>query len=121
MKVMIVEDDPDVRQLLEMVLEEMNLKQAIFNNAASALAQVEKILPDLIIMDIMMPQIDGFELCQRLKNNSRTKHIPILAITGYDSKENRKKMFLCGADDYLAKPFDLSSITNKIRALLGLR
>ncbi|MFC2048591.1 response regulator [Elusimicrobiota bacterium] len=74
--------------------------------------------PDLIILDLMLPGIDGFEVCARIRKNEKLSHIKILAITGYDSSNFRKKILNTGANDYLPKPFDISLLIEKIEKIL---
>ena len=75
---------------------------------------------DLVILDLHLPGVDGFEICSRIKKSSHSLRTKILAITGYDTPENAQRIFASGADAYLAKPFDIESLNKKINDLLGL-
>ena len=118
-KIMIIEDDPDVIALLEEVFVLPAFTATFINTGEVALAKITSVLPDLVIMDIMMPGMSGFEVCQKLKQNTLTKNIPVIAFTGYDSADNRRRMFAAGVDDYMAKPFDIPLMMSKVKELIG--
>jgi len=75
--------------------------------------------PDLLVLDLIMPGMDGFEVCRRIKKNPRTSHIKVLAITGYDDGENRDRIMKAGADDYLPKPIESERLLEEIKDLLA--
>lgn len=75
-------------------------------------------LPDLIILDLKLPGIDGFQVCKNIRNEEKLKNTKILAITGYDTPENKKKILECGADDFLAKPFEMETFINTVKKLM---
>lgn len=118
-KIFVIEDDPDVTGVIQGIFETHGYEGSFFTNGEAAIPEIEKKFPDLVIMDIMMPGMSGFEVCQYLKRSGKTHNIPLIAITGYDSKDNRQKIFASGIDDYLAKPFDTKTLIRKIKALLG--
>jgi CheY-like chemotaxis protein len=120
-KIVVVEDDIDVADVLANIFEAAGYVGVFYKNAQKALDEIKNILPDLIITDLMMSGMSGFELCQSIKTGADTKHIPIMAITGYDSSENRKKIFATGIDDYLPKPFEVKTLIKKIEVLLSLK
>jgi len=76
--------------------------------------QVAEFKPGFIILDLLMPGMDGFEVCKRIKGNPETSHIKILAVTGYDTTENRDRIMAEGADAYMTKPFDLNTLLEVI-------
>lgn len=86
-----------------------------------AAAKVVKFKPDLIILDLFMPGIDGFEICKRIKEEADTAHIKILAVTGYDLEENRKRIMASGADGFMAKPLAIDTLLQQVEALLNNR
>jgi len=103
-KILIVEDNPDLNKILQLLLKNpydtilaMNGKQAV----DIATAQ----LPDLIVMDIMMPEMDGLQATRLIRENPKTRSIPILALTAGVSRINEEECFLFGCDDYIPKPF----------------
>jgi DNA-binding response OmpR family regulator len=75
--------------------------------------------PDLIILDLFMPGMDGFEVCKQIKENSNTSQIKILAFTGFDSKENKERIMRAGADDYLVKPVEKSVLLKNVKDLIS--
>ncbi len=88
------------------------------SNGADALRQVEAQAPDLILLDIMMPEMDGFEVCRRLRADDRTRAIPILMLTALDDVADRTRGFLAGTDDFLGKPFDRGELLARVRRIL---
>jgi signal transduction histidine kinase len=90
-------------------------------NGEEALNKVPEYEPDLIVLDVMMPKIDGYEVCQRLKSNENTKYIPILMLTAKGEVEHKVKGLDIGADDYMSKPFDYKELSARIRSLLSLK
>lgn len=117
-KVLVVDDEPDVVQLITRNLQEVDryvLQTAV--DGFDAGLMVSKFKPDLILLDLMMPNIDGFKICKRIRSNPETEHIGILIITGYNAEENIQKALASGADDYLVKPFKLPDLLQKVDAL----
>ncbi len=117
-KILIVDDDPLIQDLLTKMLSKNGYKIEIAADGFDAGFKIKDFKPGLIILDLIMPGMDGFEVCTRVKENSETSHIKILAITGYDTKENRDRIMAAGADDYLAKPLELSTFLQHIEGLL---
>jgi len=117
---LIVEDNMDVRQFIR---SHFNSYYKIIeaNNGAEGLTRATEAVPDIIISDIIMPNMDGYELCKRLKNDERTSHIPILLLTAMHSKEHELKGLATGANDYITKPFDVSVLQAKVENLLSIR
>ncbi|MBI1845603.1 MAG: response regulator [Candidatus Rokubacteria bacterium] len=106
MRVLVVDDDAGVLRFLQTVLTSA-LPDAVVETAQdgySALLKVGAFQPELLILDLRMPLVDGFQVCQRLKGDPSTKHIRILAITGYAEADMRNRALACGADAFLAKP-----------------
>jgi DNA-binding response OmpR family regulator len=117
-KIFIIEDDPDVIALIQNIFEEMKIKASFFNSSKEGLKEVAKQYPDLVIMDLMMPGISGFEICGYIKKNPKLKGTSIIVITGYDSPKMRNEIFSYGIDDYLPKPFDIREFTEKVARFL---
>lgn len=117
---LIVEDNADVRQFIH---SHFNSTYKILeaNNGEKGLQLAMQTIPDIVISDIIMPTMDGYELCKRLKNDERTSHIPILLLTAMHSKENELKGLTAGADDYITKPFDISVLQAKVENLHSIR
>jgi ligand-binding sensor domain-containing protein/signal transduction histidine kinase/DNA-binding response OmpR family regulator len=117
---LIVEDNPDVRYFIKSHFESVySVYEA--KNGREGLELATKLIPDVIISDILMPDTDGYELCRRIRKDERTSHIPLLLLTALHSKEHEIEGLSCGADDYITKPFDISVLQTKIENMLSLR
>jgi two-component system OmpR family response regulator len=114
-KVMVVDDDAHIRELVRLYLEDEGMEIVEKNNGAEALAYTEINPVDLVILDIMMPEMDGWALCAKLRENG---DMPILMITAKGEAADRIKGFQLGTDDYLVKPFDPTELTLRVKALL---
>ena len=88
------------------------------DDGMDALAEIERKVPDLIILDVNMPRLDGFAVCERLRQDLRTAFVPILMLTGSTDEGNRTKGYLVGTDDYMAKPFSVPELTARVTRLL---
>ncbi|MEX2371696.1 MAG: two-component regulator propeller domain-containing protein [Bacteroidales bacterium] len=117
---LIVEDNPDVRQFIRTHFSSFyRILEA--HNGEEGLKMAQETVPDIIISDIIMPTMDGYELCKRLKNDERTSHIPVLLLTAMHSKEHELKGLSTGANDYITKPFDIAVLQSKVENLLSIR
>jgi DNA-binding response OmpR family regulator len=117
---LMVEDNPDVRKYISMILgNEYRIIEA--NNGEEGLDKSFEHIPDLIISDIMMPKLDGFQMCSRLKTDSRTSHIPIIMLTAKATMNDKINGLEIGADDYLMKPFEAAELKARIKNLLEQR
>jgi CheY-like chemotaxis protein len=119
-KILVIDDEPELGDL---VVELAKMHFPMFDvkvvyNGFSAGRILNEYLPDLIILDLMLPGVNGFEVCQQIRSSEFLGSTKILAITGYDSAENKKRIMDCGADDYLAKPMDLITLKQKIESLI---
>ena len=118
-KILIVDDDPQIGDLLTRMLSEYNYETEIASSGFAAGAKVATFKPGLIILDLFMPQVSGFEVCRQIKEDPQTSHIKILAVTGYDTKENKDKIMKAGADDYMAKPLRKDALLEHVAGLLN--
>jgi len=118
--VLVIDDDPDLRASLRIRLESMNLSVIAAPDGKSGLASARRHRPDLVILDVTMPGMDGFEVCRRLRKGRRTKDIPVLMLTSLSRMGQIEAGFEAGADDYLTKPFRASQLVAKIEARLAL-
>ncbi|OHD14221.1 MAG: DNA-binding response regulator [Spirochaetes bacterium GWB1_48_6] len=117
-KVLVVEDDPDIRELISfnLVREGFEIHPASTGDKGLALALALE--PDVILLDVMLPGIDGFEVCRRLKGKPETKHIPIIMITARSEDADIIAGLEIGADDYITKPFSPKVLSARIRTIL---
>lgn len=119
--VLIVDDTPTNISVLAQTLRQANLSIRIANDGLSALAQVRKIRPSLILLDVQMPGIDGFETCRRLKADAATRDIPVIFMTALSDKASRVEGLSLGAVDYIAKPFERAEVLARIKVHLQLK
>ena len=120
-KILIVDDDLDIQMLLEYGFKKAGYQIFIANNGHQALKTIRKVKPDLIISDVNMPKLNGFELCQKLREDFDTKFIPIILLTSNSQIQDKLMGFKSGADDYITKPFDLLEILARVHSLLKIR
>ncbi len=114
-KVLVVDDDPNIRELVRLYLEDEGIEVVQKGNGAEALEYAENHPPDLVVLDIMMPGMDGWALCARLRELG---DMPVLMITAKGEPADRIKGFKLGTDDYLVKPFDPMELALRVKALL---
>jgi len=117
-KILIVDDDPTAVEAVEDVLTVGGHQVFSANNGEDALRLAEELQPDLIFLDVKMPEMDGFEVCRRLRENPKTSRVPIIMLTGQSSMEEKVKGLECGADDYLTKPFQRMELEARVKVLL---
>ena len=118
-RVLIVDDEADIRSLFKLALRREGLKVIEARSGWEALALVEAEPPDLVLLDIMMPDMNGYEVCRRLRADSRTAHIPILVLTARTNLAERRNALLCGANDFLVKTAGPRRLIERVRSLLG--
>ena len=120
MKVLVVDDTPANIDVLRKMLSDEGYEISIALNGENALTLVEKSRPDLILLDVMMPGIDGFETCKRLKENSKTRGIPIIFVTAKTEVEDIVRGFQLGSVDYIAKPFKREEVISRVQTHLKI-
>lgn len=119
-KILIVEDEHDINRLIELVLLSdgyHNIKKAY--DGQEALNIIKNYMPDLVLLDVMLPEIDGFTICKAIKQDIRLKNIPVIMLTAKKMEEDIVKGFECGAIDYVTKPFSNKILLARIRAHLA--
>jgi DNA-binding response OmpR family regulator len=119
--ILIVDDKPANLRVLSESLAEGGFEIAVATNGESAIKQAQHNPPDLILLDIQMPGIDGFETCRRLKANLKTSDIPILFMTALSETDNKIKGLSLGAVDYITKPFQLEEVLARVKVHIQLR
>lgn len=117
-RILIVEDDEDIRGLLCATLELHGHETIVAENGAQGLKLAVEEQPHLILLDVMLPDIDGFEVCQRLRRSVATSHIPIIMLTGRGTTDDKLTGFELGADDYITKPFDTDELLARVEVQL---
>jgi two-component system alkaline phosphatase synthesis response regulator PhoP len=117
-KILIVEDEPDILQLVRLYLEKEGFRTATAVNGAQALKKVKEDKPDLIVLDLMLPELDGLEVCKRLRSTPDTAMLPIIMLTAKAEESDTVIGLELGADDYVAKPFSPKALVARIKALL---
>lgn len=120
-KILLIDDDPFQVQLLVTILKLENYDIIGYNDNLKALEDAAQIMPDLILLDLIMPQLDGFEICRRLKADERTRNIPVIFVTAKKDQATESEGFKLGAVDYIVKPFNPVVIKARIRTHLELK
>jgi DNA-binding response OmpR family regulator len=119
MKLLLVDDDPTIRVVARMALTRAGFEVTEAINGADALSAVQTIRPDAILLDWMMPELDGPEVCRRLKADPTTSSIPVIFLTARSQQTEIARGLSLGAAGYIVKPFDALAIGHEVRALLG--
>ncbi len=117
-KILLVEDNPVNMRLIKLTLKNDNYCFIEAVNGEEALTLAESHIPDLIVLDIQIPKIDGYEVARRLKNDNRTKAIPIIALTAHAMKGDEEKIINSGCDMYVSKPFDTQKFKTLVQSVL---
>ncbi len=120
-RILVVDDEPNVVSFIVDVLQENDggYKLVTAGDGFEAGLQVASFKPDLIILDLMLPRVDGFEMCQRVKSDPATRHTKVLLVTAYPEIVTEERFLACGADDYLVKPLQIGDLRGKVKTLLG--
>jgi two-component system sensor histidine kinase/response regulator len=119
--ILVVDDNADNLDLLEKRFRSMGYNVATARDGEEALERVAQLSPDLVILDVMMPRMDGFEACHRLKSDPATRRIPVILLTARKEVPDKVKGFHTGADDYVTKPFNPRELVARVEALLDRR
>lgn len=117
-RIMVVDDDTEAINLVEKMLGTEEYEIIKVNNATEVGLKAIQLSPDLILLDFLMPEINGFEVCRALRNNDMTRFIPIMAVTCLTKDSDIERIFACGADEYLAKPFKVDQLLEKVKELV---
>ncbi len=120
-RILIVDDTPSNLETLDTYFEEFGFKMMMAKSGQSALKRIQYAKPDIILLDVLMPDIDGFELCRRLKASEDTRNIPVVFMTSLVETKHKVKAFEVGAADYITKPFQLEEVIARIQTHLTLR
>lgn len=117
-KVLIVEDEGDLAQLLSYNLEKEGYETGIVDDGDDALIAIEEEAPDLILLDWMLPNVSGIEICRQVRARAETRSLPVIMLTARGEEEDRIRGLERGADDYVTKPFSVSELMARVKALL---
>ena len=113
-RLLVVEDDVDIANMLEIYFGGLHYEVDIASRGSEALEKTRQRLPHLIVLDIMLPDIDGYEVCRKLRTQTRTSHIPVIFLTQKDERSDKLQGLELGADDYITKPFDIEELRLRV-------
>jgi PleD family two-component response regulator len=117
-RLLIVEDDHDISNMLKIYFTGLGYDVDAAIRGGEALEKTKHVLPHLIVLDIMLPDIDGYEVCRTLRTNTRTSHIPVIFLTQKDERSDRLQGLELGADDYITKPFDIEELKLRVQGAI---
>lgn len=117
-KILVIDDEPSINELIKVNLQIAGYKVLQAHDGDKGFALAKQELPNLILLDVMMPEVDGFTVAQRIRQNPATKNTPILMLTALSQLNDKVKGFDIGVDDYLTKPFEMDELKVRVRALL---
>jgi DNA-binding response OmpR family regulator len=120
-RVLVADDNPQNADLLAEYLQASEFEVAVASDGEETLSLVKTFQPDVLLLDIMMPRLSGFEVCKRLKSDSASKNLPILMITALDQPSDVERAVDAGTDDFLTKPIHQTELINRVRALMASR
>jgi diguanylate cyclase (GGDEF)-like protein len=117
-RLLVVEDDVDIANMLKIYFSGLQFDVDVANRGKDALEKTKQVLPHLIVLDIMLPDIDGYEVCRNLRTNTRTSHIPVIFLTQKDERSDKLQGLELGADDYITKPFDIEELKLRVQGAI---
>jgi PleD family two-component response regulator len=118
-RMLIVEDDPDISNMLRIYFQSQSYEVTVAQRGEDALASCRQQLPHIIVLDIMLPDMDGYDVCRELRSNLRTSHVPIIFLTQKDERSDKIHGLELGADDYITKPFDLEELKLRVKSAMS--
>jgi DNA-binding response OmpR family regulator len=120
-RVVIADDDPDIRRLVQITIANAGCDVTVASDGEEAVELIRKALPDLVILDVLMPRMDGWEVAKELKNDPNTSAIPVMFLTSRGQEHDVLEGFNSGAADYMVKPFSPRELQARVRAILSKR
>ncbi len=117
-RLLVVEDDLDIGNMLKIYFSGLGFDVDVAMRGSDALEKTKQVLPHLIVLDIMLPDIDGYEVCRNLRTNMRTSHIPVIFLTQKDERSDKLQGLELGADDYITKPFDIEELKLRVQGAI---
>ncbi len=120
-RILVVDDEPNIALSLNYLMERAGYSVRIAADGEEAIEAVKEALPDLILLDVNMPKMNGYEVCELVRANPQWKHIPIVMLTAKGRDIEREKGLAVGADEYITKPFSTQEVVEKVRVILEAR
>lgn len=120
-RVLIVDDEPNILLSLEFLMQQSGLEVATAADGEQALLRIQEATPDLVLLDISLPGMSGFDLLEQLRHNPATRKLPVVMLTAHGREVEKEKGMALGADDYITKPFSTRTLLQRVQALLGAR
>jgi DNA-binding response OmpR family regulator len=117
--VLVADDDPDILSLVALRLERSGFEVILARDGEQAVAAALEREPDIALLDVMMPKLDGYEVTERLRSNAATRHIPVILLTARVQEADIARGLEAGADDYVKKPFSTQELRDRVQAALG--
>jgi DNA-binding response OmpR family regulator len=119
-RILHAEDDIDIGNMMKIYFSGMGFDVYTVMRGSEALEKVHQVLPHLVILDIMLPDIDGYEVCRNLRSDNRTSHIPVIFLTHKDERSDKLQGLELGAYDYITKPFDIEELKLRVQGVINL-
>ncbi len=117
-KIIVIDDDPVIQKLIALTLRREGYEVVTASNGSEGLRKVQETNPNLVVLDISMPGLDGYQVCQYLRGDPATVNLPIIMVTAMTRPADQRHGFESGADDYLPKPFALADLVTRVQSLL---
>ncbi len=117
-RLLVIEDDTDIANMLKIYFSGLGYEVDVATRGLEGLEKTRQVLPHLIMLDIMLPDIDGYEVCRTLRKSTRTSHIPVIFLTQKDERSDRLQGLELGADDYITKPFDIEELKLRVQGAI---
>lgn len=117
-RILVVDDEPEITEIVEAFLAESGYLVAVENSSTQAVDKARKFKPDVILLDIMMPGVDGYDICQELKNDPQFASTPIIFLTGKDRTDDQGRSFKSGGDMFIKKPFSCERLLEIVNIVL---
>lgn len=117
-KILVVDDEPEITEIIEAFLDNAGYVVKVENNPEKAVNQARDLKPDLILLDIMMPGVDGYSICNRIKEDPSLAETPVIFLTGKDSKDDQGRSFQVGGDMFIKKPFSCERLLEIVNIVL---
>lgn len=117
-KILVIDDEPEITDIVETFLTESGYTVEVENTAISALEKARQFKPDVILLDIMMPDVDGYNVCQEIKKDPALTHIPVIFLTGKDRNDDMGRSFKAGGDMFIKKPFSCERLLEIVNIVI---